>query len=129
MQALRVIVTSGLIVTLFLIYWLVIRPRLQARFTDLYAHVGGFWARTWARIVAFQTFVLGSIGLILPEVVTLITPYMHDDLDFLPDGWKGVFRAAIILLIIWARARATTPGEEPPAPLDTGRTPDDGDCN
>jgi len=96
------------------IYWFIIRPRLRARFVDLYADIDGFWARWWARAVAFRTMLFGAIGLALPEIITMIAGLASSDLSFLPDQWQSWIRGAALIATMLGRAVATSPREEPP---------------
>lgn len=98
----------------FLIYWFVVRPRLEARFMNLYSHIDNFWARWWARAVAFRTMVFGTIGLVLPELITAIASLASEDLTFLGDWWSGAVRGAALVAVMLSRAMATAPREEPP---------------
>jgi hypothetical protein len=97
-----------------LIYWFIVRPRLQSRFTNLYSHIDGFWARWWARAKAFRTLVFGTIGLALPELISGVAFLASSDLSGLPDGWSGSIRVAALIATMLGRAMATTPREEPP---------------
>ena len=96
------------------IYWFIVRPRLKARFVDLYSNIDGFWARWWALAVAFRTMLFGAIGLMLPEVITGIATLAASDLSFMPEQWQSWIRAAALIATMLGRAMATTPREEPP---------------
>lgn len=115
MQTIRILTICAFTLGPFFIYWYVIRPRLQVRFVDTYANLDAFWDRAKARYLAFQTLILGAIGLVLPELVTFLEPYLFTDPTFIPETWKGWFRGVIILLMVWSRARMTTPRDEPPS--------------
>ena len=91
------------------IYFFVIRPRLQAKFTETYAEIDGFWARLWARIVAFRTLVVGSIGVFLSEAPALLDSLNTLDLSFLPPHWQSTLRVLTIVAIMYMRAVSTTP--------------------
>lgn len=96
------------------IYWFIVRPRLKARFVDLYSHIDSFWARWWARAVAFRTMVFGAIGLMLPEIITIIAALAQSDISFLPTNWQSWIRGAALVATMLGRAMATAPREEPP---------------
>lgn len=96
------------------IYWFIVRPRLNARFVDLYTYIDGFWARWWARVVAFRTMVIGSVGLILPEIINGIAFLASSDLSALPDEWEQGIRIAALVATVLSRAMTTAPREEPP---------------
>jgi len=95
------------------LYWLVIRPRLKARFVDLYAGLDSFWDRVWARAYAFRTFWIATAGAILtaaPDLLVLIAP-----LDFsgvLPQPWPAFTGPATSAVIVLMKAFETRPGEE-----------------
>lgn len=96
------------------IYWFIIRPRLKARFVDLYADIDGVWARWWARAVAFRTMLFGAIGLMLPEIISGIATLAASDLSFMPADWQSYIRGAALIATMLGRAMATAPREEPP---------------
>lgn len=98
------------------IYWLVIRPRLQARFADTYAQIDGWWARQWARIVAFRTWIFGAVGLVIPEIAELaqfainfLGGFNGMDVSFMPDWLAKLIRVGALIAVVWNQARKTTP--------------------
>lgn len=108
------------IVSPVLIYWYVIRPRLKARFVDTYAHLDGFWARVWARIVAFRTWIIGAVGLVLPEVIDIAMLLVGSfqglsgaDITFLPGWAQTLIRGATLVALMVNQARKTTPDGMP----------------
>lgn len=92
-----------------LIYFFVIRPRLEAKFSETYEHIDGWWARQWARLVAFRTYIIGLVGIYVTELPALIEQLQLVDLSWLPEHWQATLRVAFMLLLIFVRARATTP--------------------
>lgn len=95
------------------LYWLVIRPRLQARFTELYADIDSFWARVWARTYAFRTFWLGVLGVVAtaaPDLLVIIAPV--DFSGILPQPWPAYTGPATSALIVLMKAFETKPGED-----------------
>lgn len=96
------------------LYWFVIRPRLRARFTDLYTHIDSFWGRIAARLYAFRTYAIGGFGLFLSEAPSLLDQLQFIDLSFLPAAWQSTMRAVTIIGMLATRAFATTPREEKP---------------
>ena len=59
------------------VYWLIIRPRLKIRFTELYGHIDSFWGRVWARLYAFRTFWIATAGAVItaaPDILVQIAP-------------------------------------------------------
>lgn len=82
------------------LYFSVIRPRLKAKFTDIYSDIDSFWGRLWARLWAFRTPVVGAIGALvaaLPDILVKVAP-----LDFstiLPQPW-GLYVGTTIGIII-----------------------------
>ena len=87
---------------------------MRARFIDLYSNIDGFWARWWARAVAFRTMLFGAIGLMLPELITGIAALSSNDLSFMPEQWQSWIRGAALVATMLGRAMATAPREEPP---------------
>lgn len=95
------------------LYFTVIKPRLKARFTDLYADVDSFWGRVWARLYAFRTWAIGVGGLLLSELPALLDMLNLVDTSSLPTAWQATIRGATILGMLATRAYATKPREEP----------------
>jgi len=95
------------------IYVLVIRPRLQARFTDIYADLDSLWARAWARTYAFRSFAIATLGSVLaaaPDLLVSIAP-----LDFsaiLPQPWGLYVGTGVAVTIALMKAYETKPKEE-----------------
>ena len=95
------------------LYWFVIRPRLKVRFTDLYGHLDSLWERVWARIVAFRTFWIATVGALvtaLPDLLVLITPV--DFSGILPQPWPAFTGPATSAVIVLMKAFETKPGED-----------------
>lgn len=95
------------------LYWFVIRPRLEARFTDLYSHLDSFWARVWARIYAFRTFWIGLVGAIAtaaPDILVQVAPL--DFSPFLPQPWAAYTGPATSIAIVLMKAFETKPKDE-----------------
>lgn len=95
------------------LYWFVIRPRLRARFTELYAGIDSFWGRLAARLYAFRTFMIASAGAVLvalPDILVTIAP-----LDFstiLPQPWGLYVGTAVAVIVAIMKAFETRPGEQ-----------------
>lgn len=96
------------------IMWFIVLPRLKARFTDLYNGIPGFWARWWARAVAFRTMLFGALGLMVPEIISGIAALTASDITSFPDDWQGWIRGAALVATMLGRAIATAPREQPP---------------
>jgi hypothetical protein len=94
------------------LYWFVIRPRLKARFSELYAEVDGFWARLWALTKAFRTWIIGVGGLLFSEVPALLDLMNALDTSSWPPAWQGTIRAITIVGMLATRAYATKPARE-----------------
>lgn len=94
------------------LYWFVIRPRLQSKFTEIYADLDSFWARLWARIYAFRTFWLATVTAVItaaPDILSSIAP-----LDFtgvLPQPWPAYTSAGCTIAVTLMKAFETKPGE------------------
>lgn len=95
------------------LYWFVIRPRLRAKLTDLYAHLDSFWARIWARMYAFRTFWIATLTAVLtalPDILVQLAP-----LDFsgiLPQPWPAYTTTGFTLTVTLMKAFETTPKED-----------------
>ena len=95
------------------LYWFVIRPRLRARFTELYADIDSFWGRVWARTYAFRTFWIATFGVVLaaaPDILVAIAP-----LDFsqvMPQPWPMYVSIGTTTAIALMKAFETKPGED-----------------
>lgn len=94
------------------LYVFVIRPRLEARFTELYADIDSFWGRLWARLYAFRTFALATFTAIItaaPDILVQLAP-----LDFsgiLPKPWPAYTSAFFTIAVTLMKAFETKPGE------------------
>lgn len=104
----------AIIIALVLIYRFIISPRLRVRFADTYAHIDGFWARLWARVYAFRTIVVASMGPILTALPDLLVLIPHVDLSFLPQPWPAYANTAAAFGVIIMKAYETKP--DPLAP-------------
>lgn len=97
------------------LYFFVIRPRLKANFTDLYANVDTMLGRVWARVWAFRTPVIGAIGALmaaLPDLLVKIAPI--DFSTILPQPWGLYVGTTVGIIIPIMKAFETTPGQAPP---------------
>lgn len=97
------------------LYFIVIRPRLKANFTDLYANLDSWESRLWARIWAFRTPVVAAIGALiaaLPDILVKIAPI--DFSTILPQPWGLWVGTSVGILIPIMKAFETTPGQAPP---------------
>lgn len=95
------------------LYWFVIRPRLQARFTELYADLDSFWARVWARTYAFRTFVLACITSIATAAPDLLVKVSSLDFSFLPQPWPMYTMLFFTVVTTLMKAFETKPKDEP----------------
>lgn len=96
------------------LYWFVIRPRLKAKFTELYADIDSFWGRVWARTYAFRTFWIATFGAVvtaLPDLLVLIAPI--DFSGILPQPWPAFTGPATSAAIVLMKAFETKPKDEP----------------
>lgn len=95
------------------LYWFVIRPRLQAKFTELYDHIDSFWGRVWARTYAFRTFWIATAGAVvtaLPDILAAIAPV--DFSGILPQPWPAYTGPATTIAITLMKAFETKPKDE-----------------
>jgi len=95
-----------------LVYRFIISPRLRKRYSEIYVHIESFWARQWARVYAFRTFVISAMGTVLaaaPDLLVAITP-----LDFstiLPQPWGLYVGTGVAIAVALMKAFETKPGE------------------
>lgn len=94
------------------IYWLIIRPRLHARFTELYADIDSFWGRLWARTYAFRTFVLACITAIATAAPDLLVQVSSLDFSFLPQPWPMYTAFFFTVATTLMKAFETKPKDE-----------------
>ena len=103
-----------LIAAMVAIYWLIIRPRLKAKLTELRADVDSFWGRMFARIYAFRTYCVATLGILLaalPDILVAIAP-----LDFSPyigERWGAIVGLGTTITIAVMKAMETKPKDEP----------------
>lgn len=94
------------------LYWFVIRPRLQAKFLDLYAGLDTMWARVKARAYVFRTFWIATAGAVitaLPDILVQIAPL--DFSNILPQPWPAYTGPATASILALMRAFETKRGE------------------
>jgi hypothetical protein len=115
MFVLRIAGWIALLVAPIAIYWFIIRPRLGAGMTDIYAHIDGFWARLWARVKAFQTFLVSALGVYVVAIPGLLDGLQAMDFSFLPQPWPGYVGATVAIAQLLLRAYSTTPAGLPPS--------------
>jgi hypothetical protein len=95
------------------VYWFVIRPRLQSRFTEIYAGLDSFWARVWARLYAFRTFFIASFGVVLTALPDLLVAFAPIDFsEILPRPWGLWVGTGVSVAIALLKAFETKPGED-----------------
>lgn len=97
------------------VYWFVIRPRLKARFTEIYADLDSFWSRVWARTYAFRTFFIATLGAVAaaaPDLLVAVAPL--DFSEILPQPWGLYVGTGIAITIALLKAFETAPGETKP---------------
>lgn len=94
------------------LYWFVIRPRLEARFTELYDHLDSFWARVWARTYAFRTFVIATITAVATAAPDLLVKVSSLDLSFLPQPWLMYTSLFFTITVSLMKAFETKPKDE-----------------
>lgn len=99
-----------------LIYFFIIRPRLKANLVELYAHVDGFWARVAARVYAFRTVALGTMGAILIAAPDLLVQVSSLDFSFLPQPWPMYVSLGFMIVQVLMKAYETKPKNEQPPP-------------
>lgn len=95
------------------LYFFVIRPRLEVRFTQTYMSLDSFWSRVWARTYAFRTFWIGVGGVIAtaaPDLLVHIAPL--DFSPFLPQPWPAYTGPITSAIIVMMKAFETKPREE-----------------
>lgn len=94
------------------VYFLLLRPRLQMKYTEMYAEIDGFWARQWARVYALRSFFIASAGAIAVAVPELLQAVGGIDFSFLPQPWPGYTSAAVAIAITLNRVLSTLPGND-----------------
>lgn len=93
------------------LWFLVIRPRLAAGITEIYASLPIF-QRIWALITSFKTFVVALIGAAItaaPDLLVLISPL--DFSPWLPQPWPAYTGPITTAIITIMKAFDTKPGE------------------
>lgn len=94
------------------LYFTIVRPRLHARFFDVYAHLDSFWARLLARLYAFRSLVAATVSAWAIAIPPLLELVGGMDLAFLPQPWPAYVSGALSIYLTVNRAFATKPGEE-----------------
>lgn len=102
-----------LIAAVVALYWFVIRPRLRAKFLETYQHIDSFWARLWARTVAFRSYLASAFAAImiaLPDIAVALTPI--DLSEVVGKWWAQAWTTGLAIFLAVNRAFSTKPGEE-----------------
>lgn len=95
------------------LYWFVIRPRLRVAFLETYAHLDSFWARVWARLVAFRSYfatALAAVMIALPDIAVALSPI--DLSEFVGKWWAQAWTTGLAIFLAVNRAFSTKPGEQ-----------------
>ena len=101
-----------LLIAPVVLWFLVIKPRLGERLTQVYADAGPLWARIKARAYAFRTFWIATAGALvtaLPDLLVIVAPV--DFSPFLPQPWPAYTGPATTMVITLMKAYETKPGE------------------
>jgi hypothetical protein len=94
------------------VWFYVIKPRLGARITQIYADLPSLWDRVKARVYAFRSFWIASGGALLaalPDLLVAVAPL--DFSELLPQPWGLWVGTAIAVTLALMRAWNTKPGE------------------
>lgn len=109
----RLLLALLILVSPFVLYWLVIRPRLKARFVDLYADIDSFWGRLRARLYAFRSFAAAVVATWFAALPELLQGLVGIDFSFLPGDWKLYVASGLAIVLVVIRSFATKPRDEP----------------
>lgn len=94
------------------IYWFVIKPKLQAKLSEIYAE-DGWWNWIKSLLYAFRTPVVGALGIILtalPDLLVIVAPV--DFSPWLPQPWPAYTGPITSAVIVLMKAFETKPGED-----------------
>jgi uncharacterized RDD family membrane protein YckC len=94
------------------LYWFVIRPRLDAKLSEIYADLDTFWERLWARTYAFRSVVITSAGAVLAALPDLLVRISSLDLSFLPQPWAAWTMGGASVAVAVMKAFETKPKDE-----------------
>ena len=95
------------------LYWFVIRPRLEVAFSATYAHIDDFWARQWARVVAFRSYIASVVAAVLiaaPDIIVAIAPV--DLSGIIGPKWAPIVSGLLAAFLAINRAFSTKPDSE-----------------
>ena len=117
----KIAISLFFILVPIVVYIMIIRPRLKARYVDTYTELDNWWARQWVRVVAFRTWIIGAIGLMLPEAldgaqyaIDALQGLNGADVSFLPDWLQKMIRGLALVALLINGALKTTPNGQPP---------------
>lgn len=102
-----------LIVGVIAVWFVVIKPRLGVPLSETYQHVGGWWSRVWARIVAFRSYfasLFAALMIGLPDIAVALTPI--DLSGIVGHWWAQAWATGLAIYLAINRALATKPGNE-----------------
>lgn len=95
------------------LYFGVIKPRLKAGLTTIYADAGSMRQRVWARAYAFRTFWIATTGVVVtaaPDILVQVAPL--DFSPWLPQPWPAYTGPACTATIALMKALETKPRED-----------------
>jgi hypothetical protein len=99
-----------------LLWFFVIRPRLNGRIADIGADLESWWERLKARLYAFRTFIVGAIGYYASEIPGALQSFNVLDVSWMTPEVRFYIGLATIVAMMLVRAYSTTPIS---APADT----------
>lgn len=102
-----------LLVGVFLLYWLVIRPK--APILEKAKDEPSFVQRWTTRIIAYRSYVAGLIGALLvalPDLLVAVAPF--DFSPFIGPEWAKKVGSGLALFLLVNTAFKTKPGNEKP---------------
>jgi hypothetical protein len=102
-----------LLIVPVLVWFYIIKPRLGARITQIYAGLPSLGSRIWARIYAFRSFWIATGGVLLaalPDLLVAVAPL--DFSEILPRPWGLWVGTGIAITLALLRAVNTKPGED-----------------
>jgi hypothetical protein len=92
-----------------MLWFFVIKPRLNGRVTDIGANLESWWQRLKARLYAFRTFVVGAAGYYASEIPSALQSFNLLDISWMTPEVRFYIGLATIVAMMLVRAYSTTP--------------------
>jgi hypothetical protein len=92
-----------------LLWFFVIKPRLDGRIADIGADLENRWERLKARLYAFRTFIVGATGYYVSEIPGALQSFNLLDISWMTPEVRFYIGLTTIVAMMLVRGYSTTP--------------------